>query len=159
MKRGSTLFLKTVLALLGLVVAVLCAFVIPTWSIQMVESNPDLAPLRFPFLTCVYLSAVPFFFALYQAAKLLGNIDGNDSFSESSVRALKNIKYSAVSILGIVVLGELYVIFGMNTERAHIVSLGLVIIFGSTVIATFAAVLQRLIETGVDIQSENDLTV
>jgi hypothetical protein len=38
-------------------------------------------------------------------------------------------------------------------------ALGLVIILASIVIATFAAVLQKLLQDALDMKSENDLTV
>jgi capsular polysaccharide biosynthesis protein len=37
--------------------------------------------------------------------------------------------------------------------------IGLVIIFASIVIAVFAAVLEKLLRTAIDIKSENDLTI
>ena len=41
----------------------------------------------------MYVAAIPFFVALYQAFKLLSYIDKNQAFSELSVKALKKIKY------------------------------------------------------------------
>ena len=46
----------------------------------------------------MYVSVIPFFVALYQAFKLLSYIDKNQAFSELSVKALKNIKYCAITI-------------------------------------------------------------
>jgi hypothetical protein len=39
------------------------------------------------------------------------------------------------------------------------VGFGLIFILVSIVVATFAAVLERLVQNGLDIKSENDLTV
>lgn len=44
-------------------------------------------------------------------------------------------------------------------DAPGIVAIGLVITFGSIVIAVFAAVLQKLLQNAIDIKSENDLTV
>ena len=40
-----------------------------------------------------------------------------------------------------------------------IIPVGLVVIFASLVVATFAAVLQKLLQSAADLQSENELTV
>ena len=108
----------------------------------------------------MYASAIPFYFALYQAFKLLSYIDKNKAFSELSVKALKNIKYCAITIssLYVVVLPLFYLIAEVDDAPGyHIV--GLVVTFASMVIAVFAAVLQRLLQEAIDIKSENDLTV
>jgi len=46
-----------------------------------------------------------------------------------------------------------------SDDRAGGVFRGLVITFGSVVIATAAAVFQRILQSAVDMKSENDLTV
>ena len=46
-----------------------------------------------------------------------------------------------------------------NQDPAGVSAVSMVIIFGSIVIATAAAVFQRLLQNAVDIKSENELTV
>ena len=108
----------------------------------------------------MYVSAIPFYFALYQAFKLLSYIDKNKAFSELSVKALKNIKYCAITIssLYVVVMPLFYLIAELD-DAPGLILIGMVIIFASMVIAVFAAVLQRLLQEAIDIKSENDLTV
>jgi hypothetical protein len=48
---------------------------------------------------------------------------------------------------------------GDRDDAPGAVAIGLVIVGASFVIATFAAVLQKLLESGRKIKSENDLTV
>ena len=108
----------------------------------------------------MYAAAIPFYFALYQAFKLLSYIDKNKAFSELSVKALKNIKYCAITISSLYVLGmPLFYLMAKKDDAPGIILIGLVIIFASMVIAVFAAVLQRLLQEAIDIKSENDLTV
>ena len=108
----------------------------------------------------MYVPAIPFFFALHQAYALLNLIDKNEAFSESSVRAFRNIKYAGLTISALYTAGMPYIFYLGDTDDAPgVVALGFVIIFASFVIATFAAVLQKLIQTAMDIKSENDLTV
>ena len=108
----------------------------------------------------MYVSAIPFFVALYQAFKLLSYIDKNKAFSELSVKALKNIKYCAITISGlyVAVIPFFYIIAEVD-DAPGLILIGMVFIFASFVIAVFAAVLQRLLQDAIDIKSENDLIV
>ncbi|MDZ5606230.1 DUF2975 domain-containing protein [Bacillus pseudomycoides] len=159
MKRGSTTFLKVVLLIIGIAVLALCIFAVPEIASRDASANPETSYLQYPFLVCTYVLSIPLFIALYQAFKLLIYIDKCKAFSELSVRALKYIKYCAITISIFIVLGILFVIFFIEGDRAGIIMLGLIGTFASSVIATFAAVLQRLLQEAIDIKSENDLTI
>lgn len=67
----------------------LCIFLVPGIAKFAAELYPDMAYLKYLVLIDLYASAIPFYFALYQAFKLLSFIDKNKAFSELSVRALK----------------------------------------------------------------------
>ena len=154
MKQGSTLILKVVLLLLGLGVLAICAILLPTGIMT------DRTGLYSPLLLGMYLPAVPFFFGLYQALKLLDLIDKNKAFSTLSVKTLKHIKFSAFSISGLYALGMPYIFYVADQDDAPgAILIGLVIVFASFVVGTFAAVLQKLIQNALDIKEENDLTV
>ncbi len=107
----------------------------------------------------MYGVAVPFYFALYQPFNLLRYIDENTVFSELSVKSLKNIKYCAMTISGIYVLGMPLFLFIAKKVDPPIGIVGIIIIFALFIIAVFAAVLQRLLQEAIDIKPENDLTV
>ncbi|WP_191565281.1 DUF2975 domain-containing protein [Metabacillus idriensis] len=160
MKRGTTLFLKIAVILIGIPVLALCIFLVPEIANFAAELYPDLAYMKYLVLIDLYATAVPFYFALYQAFKLLNYIDKNKAFSELSVGALKNIKYCAFSISILYVLGmPLFYLMAEIDDAPGIILIGMVIIFASFVIAVFAAVLQKLLKEAIDIKSENDLTV
>jgi MFS superfamily sulfate permease-like transporter len=159
MKQGTTLFLKVLestlilkiaVILIGIPVLALCIF----WLPGFVNYLP------IPILIGVYASALAFFFALYQALKLLSYIDKNKAFSELSVNALKNIKYCAITISIIyAVIAPLVFPIADVDDAPGLVAFPLLIVLASTVIAVFAAVLQKLLKEAIDIKSENDLTV
>ena len=108
----------------------------------------------------MYVSAIPFFIALYQALKLLGFIDKNIAFSELSVKALGHIKYCGVAISLLYIVGMPYIFYAADLDDAPgVVAITLVIIFASTVISVFAGVLQKLLQNVIVIKSENELTV
>lgn len=160
MKRGSTLFLRVAVILIGIPILALCIFVVPGIANFTAELYPDHTNLKYLVLIDLYAAAIPFYFALYQAYKLLGYIDKNKAFSELSVRVLKNIKYCATIISSLFVVGmPLFYLIAEKDDAPGIILIGMALIFASMVIAVFAAVLQKLLQEAIDIKSENDLTV
>ncbi|GIN72881.1 putative membrane protein YoaS [Bacillus sp. J14TS2] len=160
MKRGSTLFLRIAVFLIGTPILALCLFGLPIVAKEAVDSYSEFAYVLYGILIVMYISAIPFFIALYQAFKLLSYIDKNKAFADISVKALKNIKYCAIAISSFYVVGmPLFYFMAEVDDAPGIIVIGLIIIFASLVIAVFAAVLQRLLKEAIDIKSENDLTV
>ncbi|MBP1963348.1 DUF2975 domain-containing protein [Paenibacillus aceris] len=160
MKRGTTLFLKIAVILIGIPVLALCLFLVPEIGKFAAKLYPDIAYIKYLVFIDLYATAIPFYFALYQAFKLLRYIDKNQAFSELSVRALKSITYCAITISCLYVVGmPLFYLIAEKDDAPGIIVIGLVLIFASMVIAVFAAVLQRLLKEAIDIKSENDLIV
>ncbi|KAA0964868.1 DUF2975 domain-containing protein [Sporosarcina sp. ANT_H38] len=160
MKRGTTLFLKIAVIFIGIPVLALCIFLVPEIANYAAELYPDIAFIKYLFLIDLYAAAIPFYFALYQAFKLLSYIDNNKAFSDLSVKALKTIKDCAITISILYVVGmPLFFLVGEKDDAPGVIVIGLVIIFASMVISVFAAVLQRLLQEAIDIKSENDLIV
>ncbi len=154
MKQGSILLLKGVLVLMGLAVLGFCIVLLP------IGISSDTTGYYRPLLFGMYVPAIPFFIALYQAWKLLKYIEKNNAFSELSIEAFKKIKYSGIAISALYAAGMPYIFYAADRDDAPgVVAMALVIIFASGVIATFAGVLQKLIESALEIKSENDLTV
>jgi hypothetical protein len=158
MKRCSTIFLRIAVIFIGIPVLALCIFGVSWLANNPV--NPDYAHILYPVLIGIFVSAIPFFVALYQVLKLLSYIGKNKAFSELSVKALKNIKYCAIviSTLYVVMMPFVYLI-AEKDDAPGLIIMGMVPIFASMIIAVFAAVLQRLFQDAIDIKSENDLTI
>ena len=158
MKKGSTLFLKFVICLIAM-----GALTWLIWAPQLEgrATNLDLISIYAdPLIIYTYIGSIPFFVALYQAFKLLGHVDHNKVFSQASVNAVKNIKYCALAFSGFIVLGLLYImLFVTGEDPAGVMGLGMFTTFASIVMATAAAIFQRLLQNAVDMKSENDLTV
>jgi len=94
--------------------------------------------------------------ALYQAFKVLGYIGQNRAFSQENLKALRTIKFCALAIVGFVAVGELYIVLGTSDDRAGGVVMGILITFGSIVIAAAAAMVEGMLQNAVDMKSEND---
>jgi hypothetical protein len=159
MKRGSILFLRAVILLAG--AGVLAAML---WEPQLEgrNVNADLATIYFrdPFLAYAYVGALPFFFGLYQAFKLLGYVGQGQAFSPAAVKALRTIKYCALAVIGFIVGGEAYIILVVvSDDHAGGVAMGIAMSFALVVAAAAAAVLERVLQHAVDLKADHDLTV
>jgi hypothetical protein len=158
MKRGSTLFLKVVILLLGL-----GALTGMLWFPQTEgrAANLDLISIYTdPLIIYTYIASIPFFVGLYQAFKLLNFIDANKAFSQGAVNTLKNMKFASLSLIGLIAIAELYIhFFAHGDDPAGPTMLGICMTLAFGVIATAAGVFQKLFQNAVDIKSENDLTV
>ncbi|MGO4375915.1 DUF2975 domain-containing protein, partial [Paenibacillus sp. MCAF20] len=122
MERGTTLFLKAAVIVIGLPILALCIFVVPEIANYLVEMYPDHSYLQYLVYIVFYGAAIPFYVALYQAFKLLNYIDKNNAFSELSVRVLKNIKYCAIIISCIFVLGlPLFYLFAEKDDAPGVI--------------------------------------
>lgn len=158
MNRGSTIFLKIAVLLVGTIVFFLCVFFLPWLANDTANMYPEFAFLQYPVLLGLYVTTIPFFIALYQALKILKLIDHEAAFSESSVNILNFIKYCAITISILYVIGSI-LLMSQNALHPGIAIVGFIIIFASVVIAVFVGVLQKLLRNALDIKSENDLTV
>ena len=160
MKRSSTIFLQIVIVALGMGTLALLL-----WEPHLEGVNAHATTLYEiyfddPFLALVYLGAIPFFFALYQALKVLGFAGANKVLSPAAVKALRTIKHCAEVIVGFVLVEEVVIMLNHgDDDAAGGVFMGLLIIFGAGVVAIVAALFEKTLQSAVDIKSENDLTV
>ena len=83
----------------------------------------------------------------------------NKTFSQATVKALRTIKYCAIAIIGFVAVSVIFMMFAEQDDRPAGVFMRILIAFPSIVIATAAALFERILQNAVDIKSENDLTV
>ncbi len=159
MKRVSTLFLQAVVVLIG-VVALAILIRVPLTEGRAV--NLDLFSIYSdPFILYGYAASIAFFVGLYKAFRLLGYIGQNKVFSSSSVGALKSIKYCAI-VLSIFIVGAgLYIKIAhhKDDDPAGFLAMCIVTTFASIVVATAAAIFEKILQNALDMKSENDLTI
>jgi len=159
MKRSSSVFLQVVIVGLGVVVLALLL-----WEPQVEGRNVHATQFEIyfkdPFLLYIYLAFVPFFVGLTRAFKLLGYARQNEIFSQRSVRALRIIKYCALTTATFMLGAEAYIfIFVRGTDDvAGGVMMGAFIIFVSAIIATAAALFERRLQKDMDVKSVGGLT-
>ncbi len=153
-KKSSTVFLRFMIYLIAIAVLALCIFGLPSIIGSFSWGGYD------PLLIGMYLPAIPFFIGIYQTLKLLNYIDQNKTFSQLSVKALKNIRNYATMISIFYGISLPYIFYLAEQDDAPgVILMGLVLTFAPLVVAVFSAVLQKLVQNAIEIQSENDLIV
>lgn len=159
MKKISTVFLQAVIVLIGIV-----ALVILLWF-PLTEgraANLNLFNIYSdPFILYGYAASIAFFIALYKSFKLLGYIAQNKVFSSNAVKTLKSIKYCAIILSISIVVAGLYIKLSHHDEDdpAGFVAICIVTTFVCIVVATAAAIFEKLLQNAMDMKSENDLTI
>ena len=159
MKRSQTFFLQVVIILIGVV-----GLALMLWEPQLEGRNVGATQFQIyfndPFLAYIYAASIAFFAGLYYAFILCNYIAANEVFTLPAVKTLRNIKYCAITLVALIAAPVSYLfIVRPGDDIAGGVAIGLLIIFACAVVATAAAVFERLLQVAVDIKSENDLTV
>ncbi len=159
MKQFSIVFLQAVLIFIGLVTLALLIYLPLT---EGRATNLDLIDIYSDkFILYGYITSIPFFVALSNAFKLLRCIGQNKVFSTISVKTLRNIKYCAIVLSSLIVVAGLIIRFTHDKEDdpAGFLAICIVTTFASVVVATAAAIFEKLLQNAVDMKSENDLTI
>jgi hypothetical protein len=159
MKKSLTVFLQVIIVLAGV-----GALALMLWEPHLEGRNAHATVYQIyfddPFLAYAYFASIAFFVALYQAFKLLGYVGRSDVFSQRSVKALRTIKYCAMSLVGFLAGAEAY-FFIVRREEDDIaggVMMGLFLVFVSVVVGTAAAMFERKLQSAVELKSAKDLT-
>ena len=150
MNRIAIVFLKIVVVLIGLAAL---AFLLWEPQIEGRNAHATFFEIYFtdPFLAYAYVASIPFFVALYQAFSVLGYAADDRVFSQASVKALRTIKFCALTIIGFVVAGELiFILFNDSDDRAGGVFMGILIGTGSLVVTAAAAMFEGIVSSAVD---------
>jgi len=159
MTKISIKFLQSVLVLIG-IISIVVLITAPlregrATNLSLLQIYAD------PFIGYLYIASITFFTALYQAFKLLTYIGQNKVFTVEAVQTLKKIKYCGIVLCGFIFFAGLYIkIFhSKEDDPAGFLALCFVTTFASIVVATAAAIFQKLLQSAVDMKTENDLTV
>jgi len=158
MKVNKIVMLKLTAIMIGICTLVICVFCLPKFMEVYVRSNPSFELLSKQVFMGIYLTLIPFMFSLYQAIEILIYIEEKSAFSNKVVHALKYIKYSA-SLIAVTYTLLLIRLALISTSESSILIIFGVMGFTSVVVAMFASVLQELMQSALEIKSENDLTV
>lgn len=157
LKAGSTIFLQAVIVLIGIGAL---AFMIWEPHVEGANAHAPLFQMYFnSFVVYAFIGSTPFFAALYHAFRVLGYVRQDKAFSQTTVNSLRMIKYCALALIGFVVVSLIFMIGGDREDRPVGLFMRILVTFPSVIVATAAAISERILQNAVDIKSENDLTV
>jgi hypothetical protein len=149
MKRGSIVFLRAVLVLVG--VGTLALLLLePQTEGRNTDATTFETYFKDPFLEYVYLASIAVFVALYHAFKVLGYAGHDKMLSPAGVKGVRTIKHCAIVIIGFVAGAELIIILSRNDDPQGGFFMGVLIAFISAVVATAMSVLERTLQNAVD---------
>jgi len=156
MKKASILFLQGVILLI-VIVAIVILIRFP--STEGRAKNLDTFSIYTdPFILYGYATSIPFFIALYYTLKLLRLIGQNNAFTLNSVMTLRRIKYCAIVLSSLIVIAGVYIrIFhNKDDDPAGFLAICILTTFISLIVVAVALVLEKMLENGIDIKSENE---
>lgn len=159
-EKGSTIFLRLAVSVIGLGVLALCVFLLPLIWTDAYKEYPISGYAVRAVVAAMYISAVPFYYGIYKGWRVLDAIDKNQTFSKRSVKSLRTIAWCAaiISLVYAISLPFFYV-WADNTDAPGLMVIGLFLVGMPLIISVALGLLQRLLVEAVHIKSENDLTV
>lgn len=104
-----------------------------------------------PFLAYAYIGSIPFFAALWQAFKVLGDMGRGEVLAPRTVKALRSIRYCALATAGLVSGGVAFIIItaGGKDDIAGGVMPGAFAVFVSLAAAGAAAVFENMVRSAL----------
>lgn len=157
MKGSATIFLQAVIVLIGIGAL---AFMLWEPHVEGVNAHATLFQMYCnSFVVYAFVGSIPFFAALYQTFKVLGYVRQNKTFSQATVNSLRIIKYCALALIGFVAVSVIFMIGGDREDRPAGLFMRILVTFPSIIVASAAAIFERIFQNAVDLKSENDLTV
>ena len=144
MQKLNSTVLSSVIVLIGIIVLLLCIFLLPSLAQETVLLHPEVAYLQYPILLGMYATALPFFYAIYETVIMIQVIERESLFSSRIVEGLNSIKYCAFVIIGLYVLG-FFVLDYTNAFPPIVAVMGVGILIVTIMVATGAAFIKNVL--------------
>ena len=151
-------WLKTIIAGIAACGTVIYAYLIPQFGKDLVYANPEFSHWYAPWLSVIWLSAIPCYFVLYFGWKITTEIGRDNSFSMDNARYLKYISILALADSGYFFLANL-ALFILNMNHPGVFLGSLFVEFAGVAVAVAAAALSHLVQKAAKLQEENELTI
>lgn len=151
-------WLKLVIAFAAFIGVLLCSLIVPALGKEAVLMNPQLEYMFWPCLVFIWITAIPFYIALYKSWLICEEISKDNSFCIENAKRLSLISKLAL-LECILYLIAMVILFILNLLHPSIILSVLFIIFVGIFIAIASAALSHLTENACQLKKENDLTI
>lgn len=142
LKKALTIVLQLMIVLIG-VAAI--AFLLWEPTVEGRNAHATLFEVYFkdPFLAFAYVGSIAFFVGLHRAFRVLGFARQDAESSPQSLAALRTVKHCALTLIGFVFVGEIFIWMNTSDDRAGGVFMGLLVTVASTTVAIIATRFER----------------
>lgn len=151
-------WLKLVIIFAALLGLFLCFVIAPAIGRDFASTYPELGYMFWPCLIFIWITAVPFYFALYKAWMMSKEISKDNSFCFENAKRLKVIGKLALSE-SILYLVGMVILLTLNLLHPSIFFIIMFIIFVGVSIGIVSFTLSHLVEKASELKKENDLTI
>lgn len=157
-QKSLSRWLKGILAGIGVCGAIIYLYFIPDMGKIIAAANPEYAYCYIPWLTMLWISAIPCYMVLYFGWRISSEIGKDNSFSMENARYLKFISMLAIIDSGYFFLANMIFLL-LNMSHPGVFLMSLFVEFMGVSVAVAAAGLSHLVKKAADIQNENELTI
>lgn len=151
-------WLKMVIVFAALIGVFLCIVLAPALGHDAVSMNPELDYMFWPCLIFIWITAIPFYVALYKVWLICQEISKDNSFCLENAKRLKEISKLALSECIFYLIGMI-ILLSMNLLHPSVFFMMTFIIFVGVSIGIVSAALSHLVEKASELKNENDLTI
>lgn len=151
-------WLKSIVIITGIMGLIFLFIIVPWLGKDMAANNPKLSYMYLPCYIFIFVTAIPFYIALFCGWKIFNEISKDNSFCIENAKSLKLISKLSVSECILYIIASMALII-LNQLHLEIFVLIVFIIFIGLAIAVLSGALSYLVEKASHIKEENDLTI
>ena len=153
-----SLYLKVILAVIGVCGLVVYFLILPTCGESLHASFPEFAAWHWPWLIFLWITTIPCYAALFFGWRIACNIGQDKSFSLENARLLQIIAWLVAGVTLYYFIGNVVFLF-LNMNHPGIILIALLICAVGVSITIAAVCLSHLVKKAADLQEQSDLTV
>lgn len=157
-QKSLSRWLKGIIVGIAICGLVIYGGLIPMFGKELVDAYPEFSYCYYPWLTILWVSAIPCYLVLFNGWKIMVEIARDNSFSMENARYLKRICILALVDSAYFFVANL-VLFFLNMNHPGILMASLFVDFAGVAVAVTAASLSHLVLKAAEIQQENNLTI
>lgn len=157
-RKSMTTMLYILLFLAAAIGLFMLTMIVPGYAKEATEEMTGFEWFNSAFVIFIAISAIPYYFALGNAAMIVREIGADNSFSYENAKRLKKIGYCAAAFATWYFIGFIPISFipGLDTYLQIVIAC---IVFLSLAASAAAVALSHLTAKAAEIKNENDMTI
>lgn len=151
-------WLKAVIIGTGVCDTVVYFLVFPFWGRDIIYAYPEFSSWYWPWLTFLWLTAIPCYIALVSGWKIVTEIGRDQSFCIENAKRLRLISILAAIDSAFVFVGNIVFLL-LNMTHPGVFLIALFVVFGGIALTAVFAALSHMVLKAAKLREENDLTI